>query len=340
MMNRRDFVAMLAAASATLKTSPSLAEALVAPQEAAAHTSAGRGISGGGFPSGDYTPFGYLDNPWHTWDLHRSGIFRSLPGIGFGLYYPAGPGGYFDYKDNGIYSAELALGFRIGERTLRGAEDFRPGQLTAPHHSKNILAYAFEEGGVHVTCSFVQVDENALAVRVEFAETAGRAQSVTAAAFHTYRLGGRDWWGRDGLAGNFDEESRALWIRGFAAGTAFAIAGDRASGAHFFSGKDEDCDTWLGTEPKSGEKLAYYPQPLHGALRYEIDLAPHGRAELVVVMARSTNTPGALKHARASLPRVAGALTSKRAEDAALECGSAIDRRLAGALEARLGLRF
>jgi len=318
MMNRRDFVAMLAAASATLKTSPSLAEALATPQDAVASASgAGEVVGGDGFPSGDYTPFGYLDNPWHTWDLHQSGIFRSLPGIGFGLYYPAGPGGYFDYKDDGIYAAELALGFRIGGRTLRGAEDFRPGQLTAPHHSKNILAYAFEESGVHVTCSFVQVNEDALAVRVEMAETAGRAQSVTAAAFHTYRLGGRDWWGRDGLAGNFEDESGTLWIRGFAAGTAFAIAGDRASSGHYFSTKNEDCDTWLGASPKNGEKLAYYPQPLHGALRYEIELAPHGRAELVVIMARSANTPGAMKHAHASLPRVAGALASKRMEDAA-----------------------
>lgn len=318
MMNRRDFVAMLAAASATLKTSPSLAEALAAPQNTAAESgaSAGRVIAGEGFPRGDYTPFGYLDNPWHTWDLHRSGVFRSLPGIGFGLYYPAGPGGYFDYKDNGIYSAELALGFRVGGRTLRDAEDFHPGQLSAPYHTKNILAYAFEEGGVQVACSFVQVNEDALAVRVEVMETAGRGQTVTAAALHTYRLGGRDWWGRDGLAGNFDEESGALWTRGFAAGTAFAIAADRASSAHYFSVKDEDCDTWLGANPKSGDKLAYYPQPLHGALRYEVALPPHGREELMIMMARATNLPGALKHAHASLPKVSDALNRKRAEDA------------------------
>src|SRR6185437_14223350 len=137
MMNRRDFVAMLAAASATLKTTPSLADAFAAPQEATAPAArASRAAAdGSGFPASDYTPFGYLDNPWHTWDLHRSGVFRSLPGIGFGLYYPAGPGGYFDYHGNGIYAAELALGFRIGQRTLLGHADFRSGQLSSPRRS-------------------------------------------------------------------------------------------------------------------------------------------------------------------------------------------------------------
>ena len=161
------------------------------------------------------------------------------------------------------------------------------------------------------------MDEDALAVRVELAETAGSRQAITAAAFHTYRLGGRDWWGRDGLAGNFDEEAGALWIRSFAAGTAFAIAADRASDAHFFSGQDADRDTWLGPNPKSGEKLTYYPQPLQGALRYDIELAPHSRAELMILMARSANQPSAIKHARASLPKVSGVLDDKHAEDAA-----------------------
>ena len=37
------------------------------------------------FPKGDYTPFGYLDNPYHTAIINRSGIIRSVPPIGFGF---------------------------------------------------------------------------------------------------------------------------------------------------------------------------------------------------------------------------------------------------------------
>lgn len=318
MINRRDFVAMLAAASATIKTQPSLADVLAAERKSAPlkpEASSSTSVVGG-FPSGDYTPFGYLDNPWHTWDLHRSGVFRSLPGIGFGLYYPAGPGGYFDYRAHGIYAAELALGFRVDEHSLRAPEDFRPGQLTSMHHSKNILSYEFEEHGVNITSSYLQVNEDALAVRIALAETAGKRQQITAVAFHTYRLGGSDWWGRDGLAGNFDRDADALWIRSFAAGTAFTIASTRRSDGQFFSSLDADLDTWLGPNPKVGDKLTYYPKPLHGGLRYELELAPHSRQEFTVLMARAVNLTAALKHAQISLPKTAGAFSDKRREDA------------------------
>lgn len=323
MLNRRDFVAMLAAASATLKATSALAKTAENPQEdqhaiPPKEASSGEVLSDGpGFPLDDYTPFGYLDNPWHTWDLHRSGIFRSLPGIGFGLYYPAGPGGYFDYRADGIYAAELALGFRIGQRNLLAAGDFRPGQLTSTYHSKNIFSYAFDEGGVRVSSSYLQVNEDALAVRIELAETSARRQQLQVLAAHTYRLGGRDWWGRDGLAGGFDQDAAALWIRSFAAGTAFVVAASRPSERQFFSNKDADRETWLGPSPKGEDKLAYYPQPLHGGLRYQVDLAPHSRQEITVILARASNLPSALHHAQVSLPKAPAALASKRAEDAA-----------------------
>ena len=84
-MNRRDFVALLTAASATMKAAPLLADPLAASPGSSASpeddvSRVGPGAQTG-FPIGDYTPFGYLDNPWHTWDLHPSGVFRSLPGI-------------------------------------------------------------------------------------------------------------------------------------------------------------------------------------------------------------------------------------------------------------------
>jgi hypothetical protein len=320
MMNRRDFVALLTAASATMKATPLLADPLAASQGSSASpeddvSRVGPGTQTG-FPIGDYTPFGYLDNPWHTWDLHLSGVFRSLPGIGFGLYYPAGPGGYFDYHANGIYAAELALGFRIGQHILYAPEDFRSGQLASPYHSKNILSYVFEESGVIVTSSYLQVDEDALAVHIELVETSGREQSAQIAAFHTCRLGGRDWWGRDGLSGGFDKNAGTLWIRSFAAGPVFAIAGSRPSDKQFFSSKDEDRGTWLGAAPQSGVDLAYYPQPLHGGLLYKLELAPHSRQEVTVMMARASNLTQALKHSMTSLPKTAAALARKRSEDA------------------------
>ena len=82
-------------------------------------------ISSGHFPLGNYTPYGYLDNPYHCWDLHPSGVLRSVPPLGMGWYFPAGPGGYFSYKTNSVYRAILRVGFRIGDKVLFEADDFR-----------------------------------------------------------------------------------------------------------------------------------------------------------------------------------------------------------------------
>src|SRR5579885_1913665 len=181
MLNRREFVSILAAASATLKVQTPLAEAQPF-QATKAHSDDSQGSRqnpvSGGFPVSDYTPFGYLDNPWHTWNMHPSGVLRSLPGIGFGLYYPAGPGGYFDYQRNGVYSAEIALGFRIGGHTWMEPNDFEAGQLTARHHTKNLLAYAFKAGDVQVECAFFQVNEDALAVEVTLTNQSASSQNV------------------------------------------------------------------------------------------------------------------------------------------------------------------
>lgn len=292
-MNRRDFCSLIAAASGAWP-----ARAQDSPSRR-------------GFPAGDYTPFGYLDNPWHSWDLHRSGVLRSLPGIGFSLYYPAGPGGYFDYARNGIYEASLSLGFLIGGRVFRALEDFGSA-LTAPHHTKNLLAYEFSVAGVRVTSTFAQADEDSLAVRVELRELSGQAQPVRVIARQTYRLGGASWWGRDGLAGQFDSDADALWIRSFAAGTVFAIAGSRTSAAHFLDKVEQE---WLKSPSIVSEATSYHPQPLHGALRYDLQLTPNSRAELTIVMARAANAHAATAHARASLAGVAEQIARKRAED-------------------------
>jgi len=315
-VNRRNFIAMLTAASAAIKSPLSFAQDVSeAPSERSPLTHTDRSTSG--FPRSDYTPFGYLDNPWHSWNLRQSGVLRSLPGIGFGLYYPAGPGGYFDYARNGIYVAELALGFRIGERTFRSLESFQPEQLTSPYHSKNILTLGFEEGNISVEVSFSQVNEDALAAHIEIKSSAATAQQIEVLAQHTYRLGGSQWWGADGLTGGYDSGTDSLWIRSFAAGTVCALASSLRSNRSLFSNREEDCLTWLDEEPKSTEKLSYDQKPLHGGLRYEVTVAPHSQADFVVLLARGPNLQSTIRRARTSLEDAKAVLDRKRAEDTA-----------------------
>jgi hypothetical protein len=225
-LNRREFVSLLAAASFSMNESSSLS---AEPETVPEHAGGKARDKNAGFPNGDYTPFGYLDNPWHTWNMHPSGVFRSLPGIGFGLYYPAGPGGYFDYHRNGVYAAELALGFRIGGRTWMDAGDFEQGQLTAKHHTKNMLVYSCEAEGMQVECAFFQVNEDALAMGLTLTNNSAETQTADVLALHKYQLGGSQWWGGDGISGGFAEDSGCLWTRSFAGGTMFAVISDERS---------------------------------------------------------------------------------------------------------------
>lgn len=248
-----------------------------------------------GFPEGNYTPYGYLDNPYHTWNLHRSGVLRSLPGIGIGLYYPAGPGGYFDYAKNGIYEAHFRLSFRIGGRLLEAPKDFRPGQLFSPHHSKNLLVYEFTEQGVRALVTLGQMNESAIAAHIRLEHGASAAVEVIAS--QEYRLGAAGWWGRDGLAGQYDPKRDLIWIRSFAAGPVFALAANRPSKRHA-----------LDPGP-----FAYHPQPVTATMHYEIR-AP---GELTVALARGSHSEIAAEEARGALPKVGPHIAAKHAEDAA-----------------------
>ena len=303
MLNRRDFCMSILAA-------PVLGSGF-----APARTEPEALKTGGGFPLSDYTPYGYLDNPFHCWNLHRSGVLRSSPGIGFGFYFPAGPGGYFDFAKNGVYEAHLRLGFVINGRQFWTPEDFQPGQLTSPYHSKNLLTFAFAENGTSVQSTFLQVDENALAARVAVQGT--RPQSVRLMAMLECKLGGAAWWGRDGLVGKYEAASNCVWIRSFAAGRVFMVVSDLSSAAHFVGPDEADLHSWLVSPSKIEKGLSYGPEPLRAALLFNIDTAPGTKAEHTIVLVRADNSVLAHEEGRQSLGKVQEQAAGKYAEDAA-----------------------
>ncbi len=268
----------------------------------------------GGFPLSDYTPYGYLDNPFHSWNLHRSGVIRSSPGIGYGFYFPAGPGGYFDFTKNGIYEAHLRLGFLINRRRFWTPEDFRAVQLTSPYHSKNLHTFAFTENGTTVESTFLQVDENSLAARVSIHSQP--AQSIRLMAVLDCKLGGAAWWGRDGLVGNYDAPTDIACIRSFAAGKVFVMRSDLRSAAHFVGVESADLDSWFVSPSKIDKGLSYYPNPLRAALLFEVDVPANSITERTIVLTRADNAALAFDQAHESLGKAREVYARKHAEDA------------------------
>ena len=284
--NRRDFCKGLLAVPAL---SSGIAFPRVSEQAQLTQTS-------GSFPLSDYTPFGYLDNPFHCWNLHRSGVLRSSPGIGFGFYFPAGPGGYFDFAKNGVYEAHLGLGFLIDARQFWTAEDFQPGQLTSPYHSKNVYTFSFTQEGTRVESTFLQVGENALSARVTV--QSDRPRSIRLMAVLDCKLGGAAWWGRDGLVANYDSKPDSVAIRSFAAGKVFVLRSDLSSAAHFISPEEAALHSFLTSPSAVDSGLSYYPKDLYAALLFNLELQPGASVEHTIVLARSENS--ALAHAGVS----------------------------------------
>ena len=96
------------------------------------------------FPTGQYTPHGYIDNPWHSMVFNRSGVIRSLPPLGFGYWkrqfwgsYGEGPSGHVNYL------SLLQMSVVQDEVCLFDAADFQKNNLNlySSYHTKNMMSY-------------------------------------------------------------------------------------------------------------------------------------------------------------------------------------------------------
>lgn len=312
MPNRRDFCKGLLAV-------PALGSSVTFPRATSATEIIGAATEpltmSGTFPVSEYTPFGYLDNPFHCWNLNRSGVLRSFPGVGFGFYFPAGPGGYFDFSKNGIYEAHLRFGFLIGGRRFWTPEDFSPGQLSSPYHSKNVHTFAFAQEGTRVESTFLQVGENALSAKVRVESE--RPQSGRLMAVLDCRLGGSAWWGRDGLVANYNSKSDSVSMRSFAAGKVFVVRGNLSSAAHFISQEENELSSFLTSSASVDDGLSYYPKALYAVLLFNLELRPGATVEQTIVLARSENSASAHTVARQALADTQKQLAEKTAADGA-----------------------
>jgi len=91
-------------------------------------------------PRDDFTPHGYLDNPYHSWKLNPSGVLRSIPPLGMGWHVP-NLGSYV--LNQFQYTAHLTIGLNINELVLITPEDFRRHKCTinSQLHTKNRFEY-------------------------------------------------------------------------------------------------------------------------------------------------------------------------------------------------------
>src|SRR5437588_5604158 len=91
-------------------------------------------------PHDDFTPHGYLDNPYHSWKLNPCGVLRSFAPLGMGWHVP-NLGSYV--RNQFQYTAHLTIGLKINDLVLVTTDDFRRyGCTIISHlHTKNRFEY-------------------------------------------------------------------------------------------------------------------------------------------------------------------------------------------------------
>lgn len=138
-------------------------------------------------PHDDFTPYGYLDNPYHSWKLNPSGVLRSLAPLGMGWHVP-NLGSYV--RNQFQYTAHLSIGLKIDRTILVTPEDFkRHGCTIVSHlHTKTRFEYTCTVPGhsLTLTARYFLVDEHTLGCILTFSTTAKHSLPVTCYLMHQH----------------------------------------------------------------------------------------------------------------------------------------------------------
>jgi hypothetical protein len=138
-------------------------------------------------PQDDFTPFGYLDNPYHAWKLNPGGVLRSLEPLGMGWHVP-NLGSYVNNQFQ--YTAHLNIGLKIGKMVLITPDDFRRQKcaINSTLHTKNRFEYScvVPKYGLTLSACYFLVDEDALGCIVTLSTTSTAPLPVTCYLIHQH----------------------------------------------------------------------------------------------------------------------------------------------------------
>jgi Mannosylglycerate hydrolase MGH1-like glycoside hydrolase domain len=138
-------------------------------------------------PHDDFTPYGYLDNPYHSWKINPSGVLRSLQPLGMGWHVP-NLGSYVHNQFQ--YTAHLTIGLKIRELVLVTPDDFLRNKCTinSQLHTKNRFEYTcfVPKYDLTLTARYFLVHEHALGCLLSLSTTSDTPLPVTCFLIHCH----------------------------------------------------------------------------------------------------------------------------------------------------------
>lgn len=256
-----------------------------------------KGAVTGQFPVDDYTPFGYLDNPYHSFVLNPSGAIRSVPPIGYGFWCRKLPWPYGEGAKTPInYLSFLHLSVSQGKVRLHSSEDFESAgiKLNSQYHSKNIMSYNFEVDGVEYDIRYFLSSENTLVSKVTVENTNWRSKTFTLHATNIYGYPETRWWGSDGVTAANNEKADLGVSKIWAYGDVFTLGADIKADA-FKATEDEDqWNTWIAENDLSSNSGASVrmPGPLYATKSYERKIGGRKQLSFFLVLTRGKTEAG------------------------------------------------
>jgi hypothetical protein len=279
------------------------------------------------FPRLDYTPFGYIDNPYHSMIFNRSGVIRSLPPLGFGWWRTAFEGNYGGgVQDHVNYLSLLHMSVTIGGTVFMTTEDFTSHKvdLSSAYHSKHLISYDWSYTGVHASLKFFLPRENTLACIAELKNDGSEPAHVTIDATHLYRIGDAKWWGSDGISVRYDPPLDCSVSKIWAYGDVFLLGSDVRSTSHTASADDNEWARWIrtGDTTSLGSASLKGQGPMHAVQRYTTAVPAHAARSILFLLCRGKNEAGAVQEFAAGKAEALTALTRQLADDEAFwkEC--------------------
>lgn len=246
------------------------------------------------FPAGDYTPHGYLDNPYHTMVLNPSGVIRSVPPLGFGYWLRTFKGGYGTGTRTPVnYLSLLHLSVALGDLRLVSAEDFAAAgiELASRYHTKHVVSYDWSHEEMTFSLKYFLPREHTLACRIEIANAGDTARTVTVHASHLYGAWEQRWWGSDGVGMRYLPDADAAVSAIWAYGHYFALGADVHSVAQKATGDRDQWQDWLRTSNLDARRSATLrgPGPLHSVMSYTLVAPAGGCVVALVCLSRGVN---------------------------------------------------
>lgn len=217
------------------------------------------------FPESNYTPFGYLANPYHTAIYNQSGVLRSVPPLGFGFWarplpWPYGGSKFgFGLSRHCNYLSLLQLSLNVDGTILHTLNDFEEKgiELYSRYHTQNMMSYDFQTNGLVFRIMYFQSGEHSLVCLLEVTNTTDADKKITLHATNLYGDVYKGYWGCDGIVSLYNEEHNVAVSKFYADGDMFVLGADREPVSYKATVDDEKWNAWMVSNDLTSRKNEY-----------------------------------------------------------------------------------